>query len=84
MPGTGGPSTRRSLFPSENAALKTLYLTTRSLDPKGTGQQRWITRWKPVLNVLAIRPSPTACPPLTSRSTTAGYTVARTVSKHAA
>jgi transposase-like protein len=41
-------------FPSEQAALKTLYLTTRSLDPKGTGQQRWITRWKPALNVLAV------------------------------
>ena len=26
----------------------------RSLDPKGTGQQRWITRWEPALNVLAI------------------------------
>ncbi len=34
--------------------MKTLYLTTRSLDPKGTGQKRWITRWKPVLNVLAV------------------------------
>jgi putative transposase len=41
-------------FPSEQAALKSLYLTTRSLDPKGTGQQRWMTRWKPALNVLAI------------------------------
>jgi len=41
-------------FPSEQAALKSLYLTTRSLDPKGTGQQRWMVRWKPVLNVLAI------------------------------
>jgi transposase-like protein len=41
-------------FPSEKAALKTLYLVTRSLDPKGTGQQRWMIRWKPVLNVLAI------------------------------
>jgi transposase-like protein len=41
-------------FPTETAALKTLYLVTRSLDPKGTGQQRWMTRWKPVLNVLAI------------------------------
>jgi transposase-like protein len=41
-------------FPTENAAMKTLYLTTRSLDPKGTGQKRWITRWKPVLNVLAV------------------------------
>ncbi len=38
----------------EQAALKTLYLTTRSLDPKGTGQKRWMTRWKPVLNVIAV------------------------------
>jgi transposase-like protein len=44
----------RGHFPSEQAALKTLYLTTRSLDPKGTGQKRWMTRWKPVLNVLAV------------------------------
>jgi len=35
-------------------ALKVLYLAVRSLDPKGTGQQRWITRWKPILNVLAL------------------------------
>jgi transposase-like protein len=41
-------------FPTEQAALKTLYLTVRSLDPKGTGQKRWMMRWKPVLNVLAI------------------------------
>ena len=41
-------------FPSEQAALKTMYLTIRSLDPKGTGQKRWITRWKPVLNILAV------------------------------
>ena len=31
----------RGHFPSEAAALKCLYLVTRSLDPKGTGQQRW-------------------------------------------
>lgn len=41
-------------FPTEQAALKTLYLVTRSLDPKGTGQARWITRWKPALNAFAI------------------------------
>jgi transposase-like protein len=44
----------RGHFPTENAAMKTLYLVTRSLDPKGTGQQRWMVRWKPVLNVLAV------------------------------
>lgn len=41
-------------FPTEQAALKSLYLTTRSLDPKGTGQKRWMMRWKPALNVLAV------------------------------
>lgn len=41
-------------FPTEHAAMKTLYLTVRSLDPKGTGQKRWMMRWKPVLNTLAI------------------------------
>ena len=41
-------------FPSEQAALKTLYLVTRSLDPKGLGQARWVTRWKPALNAFAI------------------------------
>lgn len=41
-------------FPTEQAAMKTLYLVTRSLDPKGLGQARWITRWKPALNAFAI------------------------------
>lgn len=44
----------RGHFPSEQAALKTLYLVTRSLDPKGTGQARWATRWKPALNAFAV------------------------------
>jgi putative transposase len=44
----------RGHFPNEQAAMKVLYLAVRSLDPKGTGQQRWITRWKPILNVLAM------------------------------
>ncbi len=30
--------TAKGHFPAEQAALKTLYLVTRSLDPKGTGQ----------------------------------------------
>ena len=34
--------------------MKTLYLVVRSLDPKGTGQTRWATRWKPALNAFAI------------------------------
>lgn len=41
-------------FPTEQAAMKTLYLVTRSLDPKGLGQTRWVTRWKPALNAFAI------------------------------
>jgi len=34
----------RGHFPNEQAALKTLYLVTRSLDPKGTGQTKWAIR----------------------------------------
>ncbi|GAA4387482.1 hypothetical protein GCM10023153_01890 [Ornithinibacter aureus] len=41
-------------FPTEQAAFRTLYLVTRSLDPKGRGQARWVTRWKPALNAFAI------------------------------
>ncbi|WP_405151679.1 IS256 family transposase [Nocardia salmonicida] len=41
-------------FPTESAALKFLYLATRSLDPHGTDQQRWITRWKPALEALTV------------------------------
>jgi putative transposase len=44
----------RGHFPSEQAALKCLYLVTRSLDPTGTGRTRWTMRWKPVINVFAI------------------------------
>src|ERR1700712_3731439 len=44
----------RGHFPNEQSAMKTLYLVTRSLDPKGTGQTRWAVRWKPALNASAI------------------------------
>ena len=44
----------RGHFPTEQAAMKCLYLVTRSLDPKGAGQTRWATRWKPALNAFAI------------------------------
>jgi putative transposase len=44
----------RGHFPNEQAAMKVLYLAVRSLDPKGTGQKRWMMRWKPILNVLAV------------------------------
>ena len=44
----------RGHFPSEQAALKCLYLVTRSLDPTGRGRARWATRWKPALNAFSI------------------------------
>jgi putative transposase len=44
----------RGHFPTEQAALKCLYLVTRSLDPTGTGRARWAMRWKPVINAFAI------------------------------
>ena len=44
----------RGHFPTEQAALRCLYLVTRSLDPTGTGRARWTMRWKPVINAFAI------------------------------
>lgn len=44
----------RGHFPAEQAALKCLYLVTRSLDPIGKGRARWAMRWKSALNALAI------------------------------
>jgi putative transposase len=44
----------RGHFPNEQAALKCLYLTLTSLDPTGTGRQRWTNRWKPALNAFTI------------------------------
>lgn len=44
----------RGHFPNEQAAVKCLYLTIRSLDPTGRGRNRWITRWKPALNAFAV------------------------------
>jgi hypothetical protein len=41
-------------FPTEQAAMKTLCLVTRSIDPEGTGQTRWGVGWKPALNAFAI------------------------------
>jgi len=37
----------RGHFPTEQAALKCLYLTTMSLDPTGAGRKRWTNRWRP-------------------------------------
>lgn len=44
----------RGHFPTEQAALKCLYLVVRSLDPTGRGSERWMNRWKPALNAFAI------------------------------
>jgi len=44
----------RGHFPTEQAAMKCLYLVTRSLDPTGTGRARWTMRWKTVINAFAI------------------------------
>src|SRR3954447_24927950 len=44
----------RGHFPTEQAAMKCLYLVTRSLDPTGADRARWAIRWKPALNAFAI------------------------------
>jgi putative transposase len=45
----------RGHFPNDAAALKCLYLVTRSLDPTGRGRARWAARWKPALNAFEGR-----------------------------
>ena len=42
----------RGHFPSEQAALKCLYLALMSLDPTGKGRKRWTNRWKAALNAF--------------------------------
>ena len=44
----------RGHFPNEQAALKCLYLTVRSLDPTGRGRARWMNRWKAAPNAFAV------------------------------
>lgn len=44
----------RGHFPNEQAALKCLYLVTRSLDPTSGDRARWVIRRKPTLNAFAI------------------------------
>jgi len=44
----------RGHFPTEQAALKHLYLTVVSLDPTGAGRARWVIRWKAALNAFDI------------------------------
>jgi len=44
----------RGHFPTEQAALKHLYLVIISLDPTGRGRQRWTNRWKTTLNASTL------------------------------
>jgi putative transposase len=44
----------RGHFPTEQAALKCVYMAVMSLDPTGTGRKRWMMRWKPALNEFEI------------------------------
>src|ERR1017187_569978 len=44
----------RGHFPTEQAAMKCLYLAIMSLDPTGKGRQRWTNRWKAALNAFDI------------------------------
>jgi putative transposase len=44
----------RGHFPTEQAAMKCLYLALMSLDPTGRGRQRWSNRWKGALNAFDI------------------------------
>jgi putative transposase len=44
----------RGHFPTEQAALKCIYLALMSLDPTGTGRKRWSARWKKALNAFDI------------------------------
>jgi len=39
-------------FPSDQAALKRLYLATLALDPSGRGRQRWSNHWKDAMNAF--------------------------------
>lgn len=44
----------RGHFPTEQAAMKCVYLAIMSLDPTGKGRQRWTNRWKKALNAFDI------------------------------
>ena len=44
----------RGHFPTEQAALKCVYMAIMSLDPTGRGRQRWSNRWKPALNAFTV------------------------------
>jgi len=42
----------RGHFPTEQAALKCLYLAVTSLDPTGKRRKRWTNRWTAALNAF--------------------------------
>ncbi|WP_231400070.1 IS256 family transposase [Longispora fulva] len=44
----------RGHFPTEQAALKCVYLALMSLDPTGAGRKRWTARWKIALQAFEI------------------------------
>ena len=44
----------RGHFPTEQAALKCVYMAIMSLDPTGIGRQRWSNRWKAALNAFTL------------------------------
>ncbi len=69
--------TAKGHFPTEQAALKTLYLVTRSLDPKGTGQARRVPAGSR-LSTPSLSPSPTGCQRQRTSDENAAYTVHRT------
>ena len=48
----GRPS--RGHFPTEQAALKCVYMAVMSLDPTGAGRKRWTMRWKGAMNAFDL------------------------------
>lgn len=44
----------RGHFPTDQAALKCVYLAVMSLDPTGTGHKHWTMRWKAALQAFDI------------------------------
>jgi putative transposase len=44
----------RGHFPTEQAAMKCLFMALTSLDPAGKGRKRWTNRWKAALNAFEI------------------------------
>jgi putative transposase len=44
----------RGHFPTEQAALKCVYMAVMSLDPTSTGRKRWTMRWKGAMNAFDL------------------------------